>query len=62
MKRLCIYTKEISIILGISERSAQQLVRRIRDVYAISIDRSVTIREFCEYMELPYGDVARMIE
>ena len=61
MKQLCIYPKEVSIILNKSISSSQELIRTIKDVYGKKKHQVVTIREFCEYEGLPYEDVFNMI-
>lgn len=61
MKRLCINSAEIAIILGKSQSNAQKLVRIIKDVHKKKSHQPITIREFCEYMDLPYQDVFDMI-
>lgn len=61
MNRYCIYPKEISIILGKSNSYSCHLVRTIRDAYGISSRRPISIKEFCDYMDLPYDDVFSMI-
>ena len=61
MKQLCIYPKEVAIILGKSQTYAQKLIRTMKDVYQKKRHQAVTIREFCEYMGLPYDDVFNSI-
>lgn len=61
MKQLCIYPKEVSIILNKSISSSQELIRTIKDVYGKEKHQVVTIREFCEYEGLLYQDVFNMI-
>ena len=61
MNRYCIYPKEISILLGKSNSYSCNLVRTIRDVYTITSRRPITIKEFCDYMDLPYDEVFAMI-
>ena len=61
MYRYFIYPKEISIILGKSNSYSCNLVRAIKDAYHIKSKRPVSIKEFCDYMDLPYDDVFSMI-
>ncbi|WP_338359647.1 hypothetical protein [Yeosuana marina] len=61
MYRYCIYPKEIAIILGKSYTHSCQLVRTIKDAYGITSKRSISIKEFCEYMDLPHDDIFNMI-
>ena len=59
--RIVIYPKEIQFITGKSERSARSLLRTIKDVYGKDTHQLVTIREFCDYTDLPYREVFFMI-
>ena len=61
MKRICIDAKEVAIILGKSQSTAQTLLRTIRDAYEKKKRQPVTIKEFCDYMELPFEEVFNMI-
>ena len=61
MKRVCIYPKEISIILGKSYSYSCHLVRVIKDANGITINRPITIKEFCDYVDIPYDEVFPMI-
>ena len=61
MKRLCINSAEIAIILGKSQSNAQKLVRVIKDVHNKKSHQPITIREFCDYMDLPFQDVFEML-
>lgn len=61
MYQYCIYPKEIAVILGKSNSYASSLVRTMKDAYNIRSQRTVTIKEFCDFMDLPYEDVFAMI-
>jgi len=61
MYRYCIYPKEISLILGKSDTYSRNLVRTIKDAYGKSSYQPVTIKEFCDYMDLPFEDIFNMI-
>ncbi|MEP5253973.1 MAG: hypothetical protein ABJQ39_02860 [Winogradskyella arenosi] len=61
MKQLCIYPKEVAVILGKSQTSAQTLVRTIKDVLGKKKHQVLTIREFCDYMAIPFEDVYNTI-
>lgn len=37
------------------------MVRTIKDAYGITSKRSISIKEFCEYMDLPHDDIFNMI-
>ena len=57
MRKLIIHTNEVEQILGCKQRTAQAMLRTIKDVYNKKKHQAVTIREFCEYEGLPYQDV-----
>jgi len=57
MKQLCIYPKEVAVITGKSASTAQNLVRTIKDSLGKAKHQVLTIREFCDYMAMPYEDV-----
>ena len=61
MKQLSIYPKEVSVILGKSVITARRLIRTIKDVHKKEKHQAVTIREFCDYMDMPYEDVFNMV-
>ncbi|PIV95128.1 MAG: hypothetical protein COW44_00620 [Flavobacteriaceae bacterium CG17_big_fil_post_rev_8_21_14_2_50_33_15] len=61
MYRYCIYPKEISVILGKSYSYSCKLTRSIKDAYQIHKRRDITIKEFCEYMNLPYEEIFNTI-
>lgn len=61
MYRFCIYPKEIAVILGKSETYSRNLVRTIKDVHSKSPHQPITIKEFCDYMDLPYEDIFKSI-
>ncbi|AEG99978.1 hypothetical protein Lacal_0126 [Lacinutrix sp. 5H-3-7-4] len=58
---LCIDTTQAAQILGKSQSSACSLFRSIRDARNKRKGQSISIREFCEYTDLPYDDVFNMI-
>ena len=61
MKQLCLYPKEVAIIIGKSQTTAQTLVRTIKDAHGKAKHQALTIREFCEYMGFPYDEILNMI-
>ncbi|REG87718.1 hypothetical protein [Winogradskyella sediminis] len=61
MKQLCIYPKEVATITGKSQTTAQTLVRTIKDALEKEKHQVLTIREFCDYMGIPFEDVFNMI-
>lgn len=61
MHRVCIYTKDIEWITGKSPRCAREIIRDIKLLHKKKKHQLVTIKEFCEYMDLPFGEVFNMI-
>lgn len=61
MKRICIYSKDISWITGKSERYAREVIRDIKLLHKKDKHQLVTISEACDYLGLPYEDVFLMI-
>jgi len=58
---LCIDTAQAAQILGKSQSSTCTLFRAIRDGSNKSKYQPITIREFCDYTDLPYDEVFNMI-
>ncbi|MBB3123551.1 hypothetical protein FHS04_001054 [Mesoflavibacter sabulilitoris] len=61
MKRITIYPAEAAIILGKSQSSAQKLIKAIKDAHGKKKHQPITIRMFCDYMDLPYAEVFNMV-
>ncbi len=61
MRRISIDPHEVAEILNRKISTAQKLLRTIRDVYGKQKHQSVTIKEFCEYQDLPFEDIFNMI-
>ncbi|GGG53112.1 hypothetical protein [Bizionia arctica] len=61
MRKLCINSSEIGIILGKKPSTAQKLLRTIKDAYGKKKHQSVTIREFCDFECLPYEEIFNML-
>jgi len=47
--RVCIYAKDIQQITGLSERSARNLLQRIRKFFKKQKHHFITIQEFCDF-------------
>lgn len=61
MKRIIIYPAEVAIILGKSESYSQKLIKSIKDAYGKKKHQPVSIRLFCDFMDLPYEEVFNMV-
>ncbi|WNM17969.1 transcription initiation factor IIE subunit beta family protein [Flavobacterium capsici] len=62
MSRICIYAKDVQIITGKSERQARKIINSIKDAYAKKKHQPVTIKEFCDYMDLDINDVNPLLK
>jgi hypothetical protein len=50
MNRVCIYTKDIQVITGKSERQCRYIISAIKKKHAKEKHQMVTLEEFCDYM------------
>ena len=57
MKRIIITTNDVVFLMGKSESYAQKLIKAIRDAYGKKKHQPISIRLFCDYMDLPYEEV-----
>ncbi|MEZ4795958.1 MAG: hypothetical protein R2785_02205 [Flavobacteriaceae bacterium] len=62
MKRICIYPKDVQIITGRSLRYCQELIKDIKVLLQKERHQTVTIKEFCDYMDFPFEDINDMIQ
>ena len=62
MKRICIYTKDVQLITGKSERQARNILMSIKDAYAKKKHQPITIHEFCEYMDFDLDKIIPLIK
>ena len=60
--RLFIYTKDIMLITGKSERSASRIMVSIKKKYQKRVNSGITIHEFCEHMRLDEEYVALLLK
>ena len=61
MKRLCVYTKDIQIITGKGERYARKIIQKIKQNLGKKKHQLVSIKEFCDYVDLQYEEVLNSI-
>jgi hypothetical protein len=47
--RIVVYTKDVALITGKSERTARKLLTRVRQYYSKDQRSLVTVEEFCAY-------------
>lgn len=62
MSRLCIYTKDIQIITGKSDRFCRTIMANIRKINNKQKHQSISIEEFCKYQGLDIEQVRKIIK
>jgi len=62
MKRLCIYTKDIQIITGKSERYCRGIIAEIKKQYNKQKHQPISVIEFCNYLKLNREDVEKFLK
>lgn len=55
--RICIYPKDISLILGKSIQQSRRILSLIRDTYGKKAHQYVSIKEFAEYTGLDEHEI-----
>ena len=61
MKRIAIYPKDIMIITGKSERSAREILKKIKTHYGKDKHQIVTVDEFCNFMGIKHSEFENKI-
>ena len=61
-KRSCIYTREVAQITGKTERSAQRLLKKIRNHTGKTAHQFITVSDFSDFTGIPEEDVRRLIK
>lgn len=59
--RVCIYPKDVAVIMGYSEGHSRRILRQIKKDLDKDLKSKVSISEFCDYMNLPYDDVSKSL-
>ena len=57
MNRIIITSNDVIFLMGKSESYAQKLIKAIRDAYGKKKHQPISIRLFCDYMDLSYEEV-----
>jgi len=57
MKKICIYPKDVSRVLGIGERKAQRLLNKIKIFMNKERHQYITKREFAQYTGIPEDEI-----
>lgn len=61
MVKIVVHTKDVANLKGVGPDTARKLLQTIKDAYGKEKRQSVTIREFCEYEDLPYEEVFALV-
>jgi hypothetical protein len=59
--RIVVYAKDIKNIIGCSERTARQMLQRIRTANQKNARQYVTVSEFCAYTGLKEEEVNKFL-
>lgn len=62
MKRLCIYTKDIQVITGKSDRHCRKIIMEIKKLHNKEKHQPVSVIELCEYLKLNINDVEKILK
>jgi hypothetical protein len=60
--RLYLFTKDIEQLEGVSEGTAQQLMRDIRATYDLKTKRKIPVKHYCMYLKLDKADVLAALD
>ena len=60
-QRIIIYSKDIQLLTGKSDRAARTLLQKIRIKIGKGKDQAITIHEFCEYLGLSEKEVMQIL-
>jgi hypothetical protein len=61
MLRVVIYTKDVMVITGRSEKYSRMLLRQIKERLLKEQHQFVSVSEFCQYTGIPSQDVERSL-
>ena len=60
-KRVCIYPKDVQLLMGRSGSYSRRIIRLIKEQNGKSKKQPVTIAEFCEYLGLDKDEIMAML-
>ncbi|MEI6595530.1 MAG: hypothetical protein WCO28_08195 [Bacteroidota bacterium] len=60
-QRIIIYSKDIQLLTGKSDRASRTLLQKIRIKIGKGKDQAITIQEFCEYLGLSEEKVMQIL-
>ena len=61
MQRLCIFPKDIQVVIGNSELYGRYLIKKIKEHLNNQPKQVVTVEEFCQYLSLYHQSVFQQI-
>ncbi|TDP57622.1 hypothetical protein BC748_2837 [Flavobacterium dankookense] len=61
MNRVCVYTKDVQIITGKSERQSRQIIKQIKQLNNKEKHQLVTLQELCDYLGIQINTVQHLI-
>ncbi|MGL2967409.1 hypothetical protein [Flavobacterium sp. XGLA_31] len=61
MNRICIYTKDIQVITGKSERVCRQILKQIRRFKNKDENQLLTVYDLCEYLGVELQSIIHLI-
>jgi len=61
VSRVCIYPNDVAWLTGRGERYGRTVIRDIKLLHKKERHQLVTIKEFCDYLGLPYDEVFTII-
>ncbi len=57
MNRICIYTKDVQLITGKSERQSREIIKQLRQYYNKQKHHAITVQDLCQYLGLNPNDI-----
>ena len=60
--QIVIYPVQVKILLGCSHTTASKKLQQVRDVLGKKPESFITIKEFCDYWEIPLNDVLELLK
>jgi len=61
MNRICIYTKDVQLITGKSERHCREIIKKTRHFSNKQKHQPVTIHDLCEYLGIDPGKIIPLL-
>jgi len=62
LKRITIYTKDIEVLTGRTDRYARTVMRALRLKHKKQKHQLVSLRELCEYLGIPEQEAIQQLE